>query len=72
VEAYTAQYEAVDSALRVLEWSPQASHVLNARDYYLQGDFAYAKAREEHQARLASLRKVRDELYGILEHLLDG
>ncbi len=37
----------------------------NARDYYPQGDGAYAEARCEHKARVAKLRDVQDELLAL-------
>ncbi len=34
----------------------------HGRDYYLQGEGAYAKARDEHLSRIARLQSVLDEL----------
>lgn len=34
----------------------------HGRDYYLQGEGAYAKARDEHLSRVARLQSVLDEL----------
>ncbi len=34
----------------------------HGRDYYLQGEDAYAKAREEHLSRLNRLQSVLDEV----------
>lgn len=44
----------------------------NARDYYVQGDTAFEKARKEHRARIGKLVEVADELMGLLEHLADN
>lgn len=43
----------------------------NARDYYPQGDRAFAQARTEHQARAAKLREVLQELEAIAEHVAE-
>jgi hypothetical protein len=37
----------------------------HARDYYVDEDGAYVKARDEHYARLSALKKVSDELTDI-------
>lgn len=34
----------------------------HGRDYYVQGDDAYAKARDEHLSRIARLQSVLDEI----------
>lgn len=44
----------------------------NARDYYVQGDDAYTKAREEYSARQQKLADVLDELEVIASHLADS
>ena len=41
----------------------------NARDYYPQGNEAFYKARDEHDARCAKLREVRDELRTLAEEI---
>ena len=43
----------------------------NARDFYVQGDGAFEKARREHEARVAHLKTVRAELIEITEHVAD-
>lgn len=40
----------------------------HGRDYYPQGSGAYAKARDEHLARLAALGKIADDLHNIALH----
>lgn len=44
----------------------------NGRDYYPQGDTAFATAAREHQERLAKLTSVARDLDTLLEHLLDA
>ena len=41
----------------------------NARDYYVQGNDAFTKARDQHVARLTKLAEVQDELEQIAEKL---
>ena len=43
----------------------------NARDYYVQGSDAALAAQREHEARIASLKRVRDELAAIAEGVQD-
>ena len=43
----------------------------NARDYYVQGPDAGLAAQREHEARVASLKRVRDELAAIREGIQD-
>lgn len=38
----------------------------HSRDYYIQGENAYAEAAKQHKARLEKLESVRSELYTIL------
>ena len=45
--------------------------VPNGRDYYPQGPYACTVATKEHDARLAKLRDVRQELAEILDELQD-
>ena len=63
---YAAAAEAVRKAIDALcDAGP------NARDYYVQGSDASLAAQREHEARLASLKHVRDELSAIREGLQD-
>jgi len=39
----------------------------NPRDYYPQGEGAFAIAAEQHNARVRLLQKIREEIYGIAE-----
>jgi len=56
-EALLAQVDAAHSALRnALEALSMMSP--NARDYYPQGHAAFSVACQEHEARLAAVRKV--------------
>lgn len=41
----------------------------HGRDYYLQGEDAYAKARTEHLSRVARLQSVLDELMAMARHV---
>lgn len=41
----------------------------NARDYYVQGEGAYAEAVKEHMARVDALRGVGKEISAIVESL---
>ncbi len=43
----------------------------NARDYYVQGSDAGLAAQREHEARVAALKAVRDELAAIAEGIQD-
>ena len=65
-DQYAAAAEAVHKAIAALcDAGP------NARDYYVQGPDAGFAAQREHEARLASLKYVRDELVAIREGLQD-
>ena len=44
-----------------------ASAAPNARDFYVQGPDAYAKAAEEHRMRILKLREVLTELEQLAE-----
>lgn len=48
-----------------------ASAAPHARDYYLQGDFAFAKAVAEHEARRKRLEDVLSDLEALIEHVSD-
>jgi len=43
----------------------------NARDYYVQGPDVALAAQREHEARIASLKRVRAELAAIAEGIQD-
>ena len=43
----------------------------HGRDYYVQEDGVFEKARREHEARVQKLREVLGEVEGILEGLAD-
>ena len=49
----------------------QALPVPHGRDYYVQGDDAYKRARSEHDARVAMLRAIEADLRTILESIAD-
>lgn len=59
-------YEAVDKAMDKLRDAAP-----NARDYYVQGDRAFQKAVEQHEARAKKLQAVADELMAIYESVED-
>lgn len=61
-------YRGARHALRKAE-EALAEAAPNARDYYPQGPEAYPEAAREHADRLAALRRVREELHDIEEHL---
>ncbi len=65
-QGYCLANEAVRSAMNKL-----AESAPNARDYYPQGPGAWEKARDEHDARMEALRKVRSELYDLYLHCLE-
>jgi hypothetical protein len=66
LDQYTTAAEAIRKALdAVCNSGP------NARDYYVQGPDAALAAQREHEARLASLKRVRDELAAIAEGIQD-
>jgi hypothetical protein len=39
----------------------------NARDYYVQGDGAFTKARDEHYARLKKVQEIREEYLALFQ-----
>lgn len=43
----------------------------NSRDYYVQGPDAGLAAQREHESRVASLKRVRDELAAIVDGIQD-
>ena len=59
-----AAYNALRAAVRALEKAAP-----NARDYYVQGDGAFANAVAQHVARLTALRSVLADLEAIAESL---
>jgi hypothetical protein len=61
-QAFHKLGEAIDS---LLEAAP------NGRDFYTQGDSAYAEARKEHEARVARVRSVRGEIEELWLHIVD-
>jgi hypothetical protein len=69
-EVLRDQYAAAAEALRkaidaVCDAGP------NARDYYVQGPDAGSAVQREHEARVASLKRVRDDLAMIREGIQD-
>jgi hypothetical protein len=66
LDQYTAASEAVRKAIdAVFAADP------NARDYYVQGIDAARTAEREHEARIKTLKTVRDELAAIAEGIQD-
>ena len=43
----------------------------NARDYYPQGPHALAEALADHDARVRSILRVREEIEALLEHVTE-
>lgn len=66
LDQYTAATDAVRKALDAL-----CDVDFNARDYYVQGTNAALAAQREHEARVTSLKCVRDELAAIVEGVQD-
>lgn len=62
-KGYLAAERALNEALEAL-----AQAAPNARDYYVQGDDVFEKAREEHAARVAKLLVVKDEIHALGLH----
>jgi hypothetical protein len=66
LDQYTAAAHAVQKAIdAICDAGP------NARDYYVQGTDAALTAQREHEARVTSLKRVRDELAAIVEGIQD-
>lgn len=64
VEQYAEASGAVRVAVRTLEAASP-----NARDYYVQGDGAFAEAVAGHRSMLERLASVRQELEAVLDSL---
>jgi hypothetical protein len=65
-DQYAAAAEALRKALdAVCDAGP------NARDYYVQGPDASLAAQREHEARVKTLKTMRDELAAIMEGVQD-
>lgn len=60
VEGYCDASNAIRKAMDVLQ-----EHSPHGRDYYPQGDGAFAAASDEHRARVRKLDEVRIELAAI-------
>jgi hypothetical protein len=67
-QLYEDYEEALDSVREAIKMLEKASP--NGRDYP-QGDAAYTTAKKEHDARIAALVKICNELGAILEHVAD-
>ena len=66
LDQYASAVEAVREAIdAVCDAGP------NARDYYVQGPDAALAAQREHEARVASIKRVRDDLAAIVEGIQD-
>lgn len=66
LDGLLAQRTALRKAIDTLcEYGP------NARDYYPQGEHAFAQARREHEQRIEVLRDVNVQLDQILENVCD-
>lgn len=57
---------ALDAAIRELQAC--APH---ARDYYVKGDDSFARAREQHMARLKKLEDIREEFSYLYQQLME-
>ena len=63
-ESYEEAAATLSDALRSVERSAP-----NARDYYVQGDGAFAKARAEHESRVSRVKAVLEEVVLVLDNL---
>lgn len=64
-------FEQYANAAGALREAVKALPVPHGRDYYVQGDDAYGKARAEHEARVAALRDIEGQLHAVLESIAD-
>jgi hypothetical protein len=62
------QYADAAGAIRA---AIQALPVPHGRDYYVQGNDAYPRARSEHEARVAMLRTLEADIRSILDSIAD-
>ena len=65
-EEYNAAYDAVKKAIDAMY-----DTTCNGRDYYVQGGSAYYRARDERQAAIDKLSKVKDYLAEVLVGIID-
>ena len=65
-EEYNAAYGAVKKAIDAMY-----DTTCNGRDYYVQGGSAYYRARDERQAAIDKLSKVKDYLAEVLVGIID-
>lgn len=66
MEGYMEAYKALHKALEVLgETAP------NARDYYVVSDTAFTVARNQHDARMQSVKNVLEEMHALMDHVQD-
>ena len=65
-EEYNAAYDAVKKAIEAVH-----DTTCNGRDYYVQGGSAYYRARDERQAAIDKLSKVKDYLAEVLVGIID-
>lgn len=65
----TANYTALEACRTALEALQACAP--NARDFYPQGENAYREASTEHNLRAASLKKIAEEIFAIIEGIED-
>lgn len=63
-EQYHEMCDALNDAIDTL-----CKNAPHGRDYYPQGDSAFAEARAEHDARIKALTEMRNELMGIFKQV---
>lgn len=63
-KGYEDVYDALDNALTLMKEAAP-----NGRDYYPQGDDAFANACNEHRERAAKIREVMKELESLIGHV---
>jgi hypothetical protein len=66
LDGYTGAARAIRKAMDAL-----AATYPNGRDYYPQGEGVINRATREHEARMAHLSAVYDELQALAEHVAD-
>lgn len=66
LEGYAHAGSAVSRAIEALQDSTP-----NARDYYPQGEHAFAEAVQEHRARIQALREVYNQLSDLVAHVTE-
>lgn len=64
-------YRDYSGALEALKAAMEALPVPHGRDYYVQDDGAYERARAQFEAQVAKIREVEEEVRAILEKIYE-